>query len=138
MEKHPVNSTISLVHGSYSSLFCFPKIKQAQDEERRQLIQLRDILKSALQVEQKEVRGLNFESVLCPRSFGTEGVRAGSSRCSGHCGAASGTTAAPALFSRLVSYNRLFECAYFLGEALTLAWPSRSLQPFPAGPLLRE
>ncbi|KAK7807046.1 hypothetical protein U0070_011408 [Myodes glareolus] len=29
-------------------------IKQAQDEERRQLIQLRDILKSALQVEQKE------------------------------------------------------------------------------------
>ncbi|XP_019505569.1 PREDICTED: arf-GAP with SH3 domain, ANK repeat and PH domain-containing protein 2 isoform X6 [Hipposideros armiger] len=31
-------------------------IKQAQDEERRQLIQLRDILKSALQVEQKESR----------------------------------------------------------------------------------
>ncbi|ELW72055.1 Arf-GAP with SH3 domain, ANK repeat and PH domain-containing protein 2 [Tupaia chinensis] len=30
-------------------------IKQAQDEERRQLIQLRDILKSALQVEQKEL-----------------------------------------------------------------------------------
>ncbi|KAI4587537.1 hypothetical protein MJG53_005324 [Ovis ammon polii x Ovis aries] len=30
------------------------EIKQAQDEERRQLIQLRDILKSALQVEQKE------------------------------------------------------------------------------------
>uniref|UniRef100_A0A8C4L862 ArfGAP with SH3 domain, ankyrin repeat and PH domain 2 n=1 Tax=Equus asinus asinus TaxID=83772 RepID=A0A8C4L862_EQUAS len=29
-------------------------IKQAQEEERRQLIQLRDILKSALQVEQKE------------------------------------------------------------------------------------
>ncbi|XP_074144199.1 arf-GAP with SH3 domain, ANK repeat and PH domain-containing protein 2 isoform X1 [Sminthopsis crassicaudata] len=29
-------------------------IKQAQDEERKQLIQLRDILKSALQVEQKE------------------------------------------------------------------------------------
>ncbi|XP_036288427.1 arf-GAP with SH3 domain, ANK repeat and PH domain-containing protein 2 isoform X1 [Pipistrellus kuhlii] len=29
-------------------------IKQAQDEERRQLVQLRDILKSALQVEQKE------------------------------------------------------------------------------------
>ncbi|XP_048660802.1 arf-GAP with SH3 domain, ANK repeat and PH domain-containing protein 2 isoform X9 [Marmota marmota marmota] len=29
-------------------------IKQAQDEERRQLMQLRDILKSALQVEQKE------------------------------------------------------------------------------------
>uniref|UniRef100_A0A8C4PGL6 ArfGAP with SH3 domain, ankyrin repeat and PH domain 2 n=1 Tax=Equus asinus asinus TaxID=83772 RepID=A0A8C4PGL6_EQUAS len=36
-------------------------IKQAQEEERRQLIQLRDILKSALQVEQKEVRGFNFE-----------------------------------------------------------------------------
>ncbi|EGW09778.1 Arf-GAP with SH3 domain, ANK repeat and PH domain-containing protein 2 [Cricetulus griseus] len=33
---------------------CSSKIKQAQDEERRQLIQLRDILKSALQVEQKE------------------------------------------------------------------------------------
>ncbi|XP_014396022.1 PREDICTED: arf-GAP with SH3 domain, ANK repeat and PH domain-containing protein 2 [Myotis brandtii] len=31
-------------------------IKQAQDEERRQLVQLRDILKSALQVEQKESR----------------------------------------------------------------------------------
>uniref|UniRef100_A0A8C9QBW4 ArfGAP with SH3 domain, ankyrin repeat and PH domain 2 n=1 Tax=Spermophilus dauricus TaxID=99837 RepID=A0A8C9QBW4_SPEDA len=31
-------------------------IKQAQDEERRQLMQLRDILKSALQVEQKESR----------------------------------------------------------------------------------
>ncbi|KAL8172845.1 UNVERIFIED_CONTAM: Arf-GAP with SH3 domain, ANK repeat and PH domain-containing protein 2, partial [Gekko kuhli] len=29
-------------------------IKQAQDEERKQLIQLRDILKSALQVDQKE------------------------------------------------------------------------------------
>ncbi|KAM5262559.1 arf-GAP with SH3 domain, ANK repeat and PH domain-containing protein 2 isoform 2-T2 [Ctenodactylus gundi] len=29
-------------------------IKQAQDEERRQLVQLRDILKSSLQVEQKE------------------------------------------------------------------------------------
>ncbi|XP_029892860.1 arf-GAP with SH3 domain, ANK repeat and PH domain-containing protein 2 isoform X5 [Aquila chrysaetos chrysaetos] len=31
-------------------------IKQAQDEERRQLTQLRDILKSALQVDQKESR----------------------------------------------------------------------------------
>nr|XP_032651080.1 arf-GAP with SH3 domain, ANK repeat and PH domain-containing protein 2 isoform X3 [Chelonoidis abingdonii] len=31
-------------------------IKQAQDEERKQLIHLRDILKSALQVEQKESR----------------------------------------------------------------------------------
>uniref|UniRef100_A0A8B9LS83 ArfGAP with SH3 domain, ankyrin repeat and PH domain 2a n=1 Tax=Astyanax mexicanus TaxID=7994 RepID=A0A8B9LS83_ASTMX len=30
-------------------------IKQAQDEERRQLTQLRDVLKTALQVEQKEV-----------------------------------------------------------------------------------
>uniref|UniRef100_A0A663MUF0 ArfGAP with SH3 domain, ankyrin repeat and PH domain 2 n=1 Tax=Athene cunicularia TaxID=194338 RepID=A0A663MUF0_ATHCN len=39
---------------------CFSsfKIKQAQDEERRQLTQLRDILKSALQVDQKEVIGL--------------------------------------------------------------------------------
>lgn len=45
------------------SLLCsvFWKIKQAQDEERRQLIQLRDILKSALQVEQKEVREFNFD-----------------------------------------------------------------------------
>lgn len=40
------------------------KIKQAQDEERRQLVQLRDILKSALQVEQKEVRGFDFEGWL--------------------------------------------------------------------------
>ncbi|XP_062378943.1 arf-GAP with SH3 domain, ANK repeat and PH domain-containing protein 2a isoform X2 [Sardina pilchardus] len=31
-------------------------IKQAQDEERKQLTQLRDVLKSALQVDQKEVR----------------------------------------------------------------------------------
>lgn len=46
------------------SLVSFLKIKQAQDEERRQLIQLRDILKSALQVEQKEVRGFNFEGWL--------------------------------------------------------------------------
>ena len=57
--------TISL-HLSYtfSALLCFLKIKQAQDEERRQLIQLRDILKSALQVEQKEVRGFKFERSL--------------------------------------------------------------------------
>lgn len=48
----------------FSALFCFLKIKQAQDEERRQLVQLRDILKSALQVEQKEVRGFNFERLL--------------------------------------------------------------------------
>lgn len=41
--------------------FAFLKIKQAQDEERRQLIQLRDILKSALQVDQKEVRAFHFE-----------------------------------------------------------------------------
>lgn len=45
---------------------CFSsfKIKQAQDEERRQLTQLRDILKSALQVDQKEVSlwsGLTLE-----------------------------------------------------------------------------
>lgn len=31
------------------------QIKQAQDEERKQLTQLRDVLKTALQVEQKEV-----------------------------------------------------------------------------------
>lgn len=31
------------------------QIKQVQDEERKQLTQLRDVLKSALQVEQKEV-----------------------------------------------------------------------------------
>lgn len=47
-----------------SALFCVLKIKQAQDEERRQLIQLRDILKSALQVEQKEVSRFNFERLL--------------------------------------------------------------------------
>ncbi len=38
--------------------FCFHccvQIKQVQDEERRQLTQLRDVLKTALQVEQKEV-----------------------------------------------------------------------------------
>lgn len=33
----------------------FAQIKQVQDEERKQLAQLRDVLKSALQVEQKEV-----------------------------------------------------------------------------------
>nr|XP_015208961.1 PREDICTED: arf-GAP with SH3 domain, ANK repeat and PH domain-containing protein 2 [Lepisosteus oculatus] len=33
-----------------------PQIKQAQDEERKQLTQLRDMLKSSLQVEQKESR----------------------------------------------------------------------------------
>lgn len=31
------------------------QIKQVQDEERKQLTQLRDVLKTALQVEQKEV-----------------------------------------------------------------------------------
>ncbi len=38
--------------------FCFHccvQIKQVQDEERRQLTQLRDVLKTTLQVEQKEV-----------------------------------------------------------------------------------
>ncbi len=34
---------------------CCVQIKQVQDEERRQLTQLRDVLKTALQVEQKEV-----------------------------------------------------------------------------------
>lgn len=39
------------------SWFLLPvqQIKQVQDEERKQLTQLRDVLKSALQVEQKEV-----------------------------------------------------------------------------------
>lgn len=36
-------------------LFSVLQIKQVQDEERRQLTQLRDVLKTALQVEQKEV-----------------------------------------------------------------------------------
>uniref|UniRef100_A0A674BJG1 ArfGAP with SH3 domain, ankyrin repeat and PH domain 2a n=1 Tax=Salmo trutta TaxID=8032 RepID=A0A674BJG1_SALTR len=36
-------------------------IKQAQDEERKQLTQLRDVLKSALQVEQKEVTPIDFD-----------------------------------------------------------------------------
>lgn len=63
--RNVMSFTISL-HLSYtfSALLCFLKIKQAQDEERRQLIQLRDILKSALQVEQKEVRGFKFERSL--------------------------------------------------------------------------
>lgn len=39
-----------------SSLFSpVRQIKQVQDEERKQLTQLRDVLKTALQVEQKEV-----------------------------------------------------------------------------------
>ena len=39
------------------SYLCFlEQIKQVQDEERKQLTQLRDVLKSALQVEQKEVK----------------------------------------------------------------------------------
>lgn len=37
------------------SIFPLRQIKQVQDEERKQLTQLRDVLKSALQVEQKEV-----------------------------------------------------------------------------------
>uniref|UniRef100_A0A8C5GHL5 Arf-GAP domain-containing protein n=1 Tax=Gouania willdenowi TaxID=441366 RepID=A0A8C5GHL5_GOUWI len=37
-------------------------IKQVQDEERKQLTQLRDVLKTALQVEQKEVTGTNTSS----------------------------------------------------------------------------
>lgn len=69
-----------------SLLFCFLKIKQAQDEERRQLIQLRDILKSALQVEQKEVRGFNFERLLLytcvSEALGWKNVTFRSSRCS--------------------------------------------------------
>lgn len=35
--------------------FSHAQIKQVQDEERKQLTQLRDVLKTALQVEQKEV-----------------------------------------------------------------------------------
>lgn len=51
----------NVIFNLYFSSF---KIKQAQDEERRQLTQLRDILKSALQVDQKEVSlwgGLTLE-----------------------------------------------------------------------------
>uniref|UniRef100_A0A673L369 Arf-GAP with SH3 domain, ANK repeat and PH domain-containing protein 2-like n=1 Tax=Sinocyclocheilus rhinocerous TaxID=307959 RepID=A0A673L369_9TELE len=44
-------------------------IKQVQDEERRQLTQLRDVLKTALQVEQKE--NALFSSLMLP-SFGNE------------------------------------------------------------------
>lgn len=39
----------------HSLLFSLRQIKQVQDEERKQLTQLRDVLKTALQVEQKEV-----------------------------------------------------------------------------------
>lgn len=38
-----------------SYLCSLGQIKQVQDEERKQLTQLRDVLKSSLQVEQKEV-----------------------------------------------------------------------------------
>lgn len=48
--------SLHLCHACPAPSVLFLKIKQAQDEERRQLVQLRDILKSALQVEQKEVR----------------------------------------------------------------------------------
>lgn len=53
---------ISITYASYvflsfpfSRIFPLRQIKQVQDEERKQLTQLRDVLKSALQVEQKEV-----------------------------------------------------------------------------------
>lgn len=53
----------------------FPlQIKQAQDEERKQLIQLRDILKTALQVDQKEVSmycGITYFSNLIGTFTGT-------------------------------------------------------------------
>lgn len=42
--------------GCVSYLCPLEQIKQVQDEERKQLTQLRDVLKSALQVEQKEVK----------------------------------------------------------------------------------
>uniref|UniRef100_A0A8C7SB86 ArfGAP with SH3 domain, ankyrin repeat and PH domain 2a n=1 Tax=Oncorhynchus mykiss TaxID=8022 RepID=A0A8C7SB86_ONCMY len=42
-------------------------IKQAQDEERKQLTQLRDVLKSALQVEQKEVTPIDFDHSSAPQ-----------------------------------------------------------------------
>uniref|UniRef100_A0A8C1XPV8 ArfGAP with SH3 domain, ankyrin repeat and PH domain 2a n=1 Tax=Cyprinus carpio TaxID=7962 RepID=A0A8C1XPV8_CYPCA len=45
------------------------QIKQVQDEERRQLSQLRDVLKTTLQVEQKE--NALFSSLMLP-SFGNE------------------------------------------------------------------
>lgn len=34
---------------------CFPQIKQTQDEEKKQLTALRDLIKSSLQLDQKEV-----------------------------------------------------------------------------------
>lgn len=50
---------LSYIHHVFSPpvFLIFPsrQIKQVQDEERKQLTQLRDVLKSALQVEQKEV-----------------------------------------------------------------------------------
>lgn len=48
------------------SFLNFPlrQIKQVQDEERKQLTQLRDVLKSALQVEQKEVTHTHTHSLL--------------------------------------------------------------------------
>lgn len=61
----PVSSSLhsTLTFLSHMHHMCFPvfsifplrQIKQVQDEERKQLTQLRDVLKSALQVEQKEV-----------------------------------------------------------------------------------
>ena len=48
---------IGIIYLFIASVLNFPlrQIKQVQDEERKQLTQLRDVLKSALQVEQKEV-----------------------------------------------------------------------------------
>lgn len=43
--------------------FFLNKNKQAQEGEKKQLIQLRDILKSSLQTEQKEVRFIIFITV---------------------------------------------------------------------------
>lgn len=43
--------------------FCGGQIKQTQDGERKQLTQLRDVLKASLQSEQKEVRGRSLREL---------------------------------------------------------------------------
>lgn len=53
-------TSVQLVMFYVSGSFPSWQIKQVQDEERKQLTQLRDVLKSALQVEQKEVTHTQF------------------------------------------------------------------------------
>uniref|UniRef100_W5NJI2 ArfGAP with SH3 domain, ankyrin repeat and PH domain 2a n=1 Tax=Lepisosteus oculatus TaxID=7918 RepID=W5NJI2_LEPOC len=49
-----LQNLIKYFHAQCKLCHAPPQIKQAQDEERKQLTQLRDMLKSSLQVEQKE------------------------------------------------------------------------------------